>query len=357
MDQKQSERQIWIDVLKGITICLVVVGHVLQGFEKASGGGYNAVSACILDIICVFHMPLFIVISGFVFSLNYLRIADSQKETVVFKDKKHYRKQIYNLLLIYVMFSILMFCMKFICGRWVNDPVDWFDLLLLPIKNMSSSPYWYLYVLVFLYITGYWMLKRSWNKNFLLLFLFVVSVGYGAFGISGEIMIWRVLYYSFFFIFGCLYQMRNYSAGKGHGLVSCWTLGAAGMMLYLYGKDSMPVFLVSTVKTLTALFVINAFIVTAQRYGNSQNVWSFLGKRSLEIYTLHVFITSGIRPIFKALHMDDYWVNAMVAILLGILIPVLCSGILKKMNLWTVFYKPVELIERKLEPEQKKTSP
>lgn len=63
-----SQRVFWVDNLKGILIILVVAGHVLQ-----SAIDMNMTSEYMDNIfkwIYSFHMPLFFVISGFVYSIT-----------------------------------------------------------------------------------------------------------------------------------------------------------------------------------------------------------------------------------------------------------------------------------------------
>ncbi|MCM1122662.1 MAG: acyltransferase [Eubacterium sp.] len=343
---KKTERLIWVDILKGVTISFVVIAHVLEGFERSLGGGYNVIAEYMITGIGIFHMPLFIAISGFIFSFSYLSINDNQKITAVIKEKKRYIKQICNLLLLYVIFSILIFGVKLVFRNWgINEPVNWMDFLGIPIKMIPNTPYWYLYVLSFLYIIGKWLFEKSWNKNFLLLILFALSCIYAISEIKGEVIIVRVVYYSFFFILGCLFHMGKYSF-SGRWYLLCWLIGIIGIVVYLLWKGAMPDFLKGVVQVLTAAFIVNATMGTAQKYCKHQNIWSFFGQRCLEIYILHVFLTSGIRPVLRVLHMENYWLNVIIATFLGVTIPVICSYILKKLNLWTLFFKPAELIEK-----------
>lgn len=125
-----------------------------------------------------------------------------------------------------------------------------------------------------------------------------------------------------------------------------WGIGILGAAITLFWPDigSENIILsgltISITKVFAAALIVNASLITAGKYCNRQGMWSFLGKRSLEIYTLHPFITSGIRPLFKVMYMDNYWVNAVVGIFLGIAIPVICSYMLKKLKLWDIIYKP-----------------
>lgn len=52
--QNGTERLVWIDALRGFAILLVIVGHTSPPFQK---------------LIYGFHMPLFFILSGFIFPL------------------------------------------------------------------------------------------------------------------------------------------------------------------------------------------------------------------------------------------------------------------------------------------------
>ena len=65
-----ENRNIAIDIAKGIGIILVVWGHVIQ--VSAGEGNFDYWGNSIFEIIYSFHMPLFIFLSGFTasYSLN-----------------------------------------------------------------------------------------------------------------------------------------------------------------------------------------------------------------------------------------------------------------------------------------------
>lgn len=78
--EMKKDRIAWIDMLKGLAIILVVVGH-------------NA-SETVSNFIYCFHMPLFFLLSGFVFSP---------------KDPKVYLRRSWNRLMVpYIFFTIVI---------------------------------------------------------------------------------------------------------------------------------------------------------------------------------------------------------------------------------------------------------
>ena len=62
----------WLDSLKGFAIFLVVVGHVVLGYLRAGiFPEYQWSLQLTHDLIYSFHMPLFFLISGFLYKLTW----------------------------------------------------------------------------------------------------------------------------------------------------------------------------------------------------------------------------------------------------------------------------------------------
>lgn len=121
-----------MDVVKGIAIILVVMGHV----GSIYGGDSSSRSFHILhDFIYSFHMPLFMFISGYLFSSSLMR---DYKITALSK--------LIAYGIPYVVFSILYWVMKTLGGAFVNNAVSFKDLFLIPVFPLSFM--WYLYALL-----------------------------------------------------------------------------------------------------------------------------------------------------------------------------------------------------------------
>ncbi|MDE6916083.1 MAG: acyltransferase family protein [Lachnospiraceae bacterium] len=68
-------RELWVDVIRGFTIYLVVLGHCIQ---YATPHNYDFHSNVVFRLIYGFHMPLFMIVSGYLFwySLNRYSLLD-----------------------------------------------------------------------------------------------------------------------------------------------------------------------------------------------------------------------------------------------------------------------------------------
>lgn len=187
----------WLDGLKGMTIVFVVFNHVVESFEKnglfitasnvTNNDIFQRLAILVHEFIGSYHMPLFICLSGFAFSLAYM---DANGEIVWRK----YRSQIANLILLYFIHSILYWTIKKGMSAFVNEKVSISDLLFLPIKHIQHL--WYLYVLVVLYVIMHLFYNKVDNKWTFLLWG-GVSMIFHASGSAFPLM--RSIYYFFFF--------------------------------------------------------------------------------------------------------------------------------------------------------------
>ena len=66
------EREKWIDVLKGIAIILVVFHHSCASIVKI-GLFQNSILSMLINGIDIFHVELFMELSGFVFWKAYVK--------------------------------------------------------------------------------------------------------------------------------------------------------------------------------------------------------------------------------------------------------------------------------------------
>lgn len=76
---EEKQRNIYLDIVKGIAVCLVVFGHCIQ---FGSGSKYLETGAffenMIFRVIYSFHMPVFMMISGYLFSYSIRKYSFSE---------------------------------------------------------------------------------------------------------------------------------------------------------------------------------------------------------------------------------------------------------------------------------------
>ena len=146
MSIENKKREFWIDSLKGFSIILVVLGHVIGGYQRrGSFASSQPVFHDIYNFIYSFHMPLFFIISGFLFSYAYTRLSNNARTL----DRARFRSNLFNTIIVYFVFSLLLGTLKIFFNNEVAMAVEPLDLLLVWLKPIQL--YWYLYVLILCY--------------------------------------------------------------------------------------------------------------------------------------------------------------------------------------------------------------
>lgn len=341
---RERARLTWLDSLKGFAILCVVAGHVVYGYIKAGAYPDSAASEfSLLQFFASFHMPLFILISGFIYSMVYFDAAGQPKMGKL-------KVQLLDIAAIYVIFSALLVLFKVICAKYVNTQMSFSDLLF--IWRTPVPPYWYLYALAVFYLIGIPLLKsgrRSWlfvglavsaalgfasrslaltpdfamnSIAFLLVFFILgVAIQRGALPLSwplaiGSFCVACALY--------CVFRSQDYVtfAGEIAGQPVVSTLVAAGFCLFLFKVFS------------SVSWLDNRFL-------------TFCGSYCLEIYVLHCFFTAGFRAAFNMVGVSNFWLSFFLNLALSTAIPLAIALVLKKIGLHDIVFRPAHWVAKR----------
>ncbi|WP_044973674.1 acyltransferase [Ruminococcus sp. HUN007] len=330
-----KNRIYYIDCLKGYAIILVVLGHIFDGYIKSGYflekqdfmcGGFN--------IIYSFHMALFFIISGFVYSKAYIQEDGTSKATL--------KTQLFNIVVIYFIFSLLFGVFKIICSSHTNVDVEPIDLLLLWLKTIN--PYWYLYVLAILYLLFSKGIIKHITKVTTIVILFIITFlsNYIPHTIGGYFEIKHIFYYAAFFGFGIAISKSEEKYHSKERVLSS-ILFSISIIIMVMDRDGFSIDGYNNGFTywkrkynLIIALGISMFLIYIFRLAFSNGdyyrvkVLSFLGRYSLEIYVIHCIFTAGNRVVLSKLHIDNFYLNISINTLLSIGIPVVISLICKK---------------------------
>ena len=180
---KNTERIKEIDMAKGIFIILMVAFHL---------GLFNARYPYVCQIIYAFIMPGFLLISGYLFSVN--------------KEPQKFLKGIYGIVVPYIIFEIVYLLGVGTLGKILgaSNTIDGGVLDLL--NNIAFSPsgtYWYLHTLA-ICLTVYYIVNRHIMKGLSGILISSVILYALSIGISG--LKWENMFY---FIIGALFKNAN----------------------------------------------------------------------------------------------------------------------------------------------------
>lgn len=316
------QRVEWIDACKGFTMLLVILGHCLDGYLKAK----LFVSdfwwmQMLFDFIYSFHMPLFFVLSGYLFYYSY--------NECPFKKIKY---KILDLALLYFGYSVVQVLVQILLASQVNRNISVKDIFLLPVYTIP--PYWYLYVLMFLYL-----ISSAFFKPMKVKYL-VVSVVIAGISLllpyAREFSVSRVAYYLPFFIFGgfsCIFRLE-YKAHRWH------LIPLLAFSLILYSGDLTNKFYDVFIALALSLIVLECF----WNFHSFSKVWLFnlCGKYCLPIYLIHCYLTAGTRIILHYFHVNNSAIYISIGMILGIFVPILVYKICLQKEFLFFIFKPIQ---------------
>lgn len=332
LSKQASKRIEWLDALKGFAIISVVLGHTLFGYsENNAFGVYNDFFCTIKDWIYIWHMPLFICLSGFSFCVAYYRNDGVDANSKLASNKV--KRQILNLLLLYVIFSIVLYGMKIPLAAFTDNKLTVGDAvvnLLIPNTLM-----WYLWVLAIYYIIllYYKPLMRviAENPKAVLGILLVVAV---AQRLSGNCVNWRLCFGNFFhcafyFCLGMILYLYREQYKKKYKPQWMW-IGTLIVVIHFVcymainteNGNRVGGIIFTVLNEFIAVLVITLVFAVAYRCERGGRLLPALGRASLVIYILHTYIVTVMKVVAirtgvcKSLFMD------IVVIVLSVIVPI-----------------------------------
>ena len=296
-DISASERIAWIDAAKGLSIILIVLGHIMSVAEPSAFYIY----------IYAFHVPLFFFVSGLT-----LKPRGDELRSVIIKKSK-------TILLPYFIYSLIGYAF-YLSGYFVAQlfglQIKQFDYgLLTPLLGifygtlgdgrLINTPMWFLIALfctfmigyvinrsvtsrllswmivVALAVIGYWLseYKLPWSLSPALVGLIFFQAGYTHRQIWPES--WPKLPAWFLFVF--LFILSMFSYINGFAAIANMQLGNPLMYLFF------------------SFVGLYAVIALTQAIAKNSGLLSLLGKFSMAILVIHMLVIKSVKVIMAVL--------------------------------------------------------
>ena len=276
------ERDKKIDLLKGIAIYLVVMGHVIAWFFEDFSENRSALPTnvtALWTLIYSFHMPLFVFLSGYVF-MNPLKQYDFVQIL----------KRCLTYMIPFATMGLLLYCWRGgkIDNYWYFRSLSEFSLLLFAIykcvykikKPLKIFTPPYIHILTCLVFLGIiFVLSYVVKGNVLLNILFD----------SSHLML------GFYFALGWMY--RRYKVVIDKVLINQWILLGSGLSVFVSVVYNINIPYLRAGVTL--LFALNIVQILADGF-NCKHLEE-IGKETKGIYILHFFFTCKLFVIGKFL--------------------------------------------------------
>ena len=325
------KRDLYWDSLKFVLIYLVVYGHIVPNYSEDS-----RFNMAIFNLIYLFHMPLFIFISG---RFSHIR------------DREKYKKGIWRLLETYVVFQVIRSPIYLITGKS-------------SILGCIVTPNWILWYLVALI---YWRLliyyiPESWLKKQkqMIIGSLCISLLAGFIPIGYPFVVQRTLTFLPFFIMGYYsteIDIKQYIS-KIPRIVTIPILGCAFLVLFLWlnrnlsfvhhcsfpywGGDFLHVMIRLAAR---CVFIPSAIIlsIAVMRLTPTHQTLAKWGSITMFIYIYHSFAVNFLNAIIKRGYIPQ---NELLLFAYSIAI-MLCLLTLSRFRLFNILLNPLTYIKER----------
>ena len=327
----------WVDYTKAFACFLVVLAHLLQSLWKSNIDYHMEITTFINWFIYLFHMPLFMCMSGFLY-------CKTKKEFSWKYYKKFEGKKIINLLVPYFTFYLLFVGINMLFANEVNNARGTEDIL--NIFNNPMPPYWFLYALLSIFIVTPLLEKICKNQKKIIFGMMVIAK---ILSIYMDIPIYII---SSIFRWGIYFYIGTF-IGESQKLEKCqlpiiYCFGYIIGALLIYNtelKDNSYVDIVFAI--LGILISVDLF----KRFEKHRILDTFK-KYTFQIYLIHTICAAGIRIVLLKLGIKNYWIHLSMGLIFSIYVPVGISIISNKIQYTNFFFYPIktikELKERKI---------
>ena len=260
----------YIDCLKGIAIFMVVIGHVLAN-NYNSPGDDSPYSFLLFNFVYAFHTKLFMFMSGYVMDLNRNKIWNTSLVSLTIK------KRFVSLLIPTITFTIIAYAANrgFLVPWFLRClfEITLFFCLLSLIGNYFKLAFKYQLII---YILGY----------LFILFIDRTTKGSMFHNIMG--MTYFHMWYPYFILGYVFHRYNIYYYMKKYDIYAIALICFAILYYNYYFTEQSKLVEVVTryVLAISGIIIIYFFVRVSNSNRSLFNVFTYLGKYSLQIYLL-----------------------------------------------------------------------
>lgn len=338
----EKKRIGWVDSLKGIGMLSVILGHVVNGLKDADMYTQsNFMFASVQNIVDMYQMPLFAIASGFLFEKVYWKNNEL--------NFRKYNHQLLNIVFLYFLWEIIFCIVKLFASSHVNNEITISHLLFIPFK--AVGPFWYFYVLVELYI--FFGIKKIHDIPKYIFFPFSIILALiGSFFRIYEIRWFEYasfLFYQFFFFYGILLAKVEIKTLWRNFFVLISLSISVILISYNWSFETeiyyMPI--ISLIIAICLSFLIVEFLKKIKII----SFVNYVGKHCIELYTMHIFFTSGCRLIVRKLSIGNVYLTVLLIYFISIFAPLILARLFNYIKVYDYFYYPIDVVSKRFSKE------
>ncbi|NSL54039.1 acyltransferase family protein [Uliginosibacterium aquaticum] len=301
---QKNDRRLEVDTLRGLACLLLVFYHVV-GSSAASGLHVEkGVLREFNDLLVHVRMPIFTVLSGFVYGAR--PFSGGFFEFLVGKAKR----LLVPMLFVGTFFALIQ---SFVPGS--NHRVEsWLLLHVIPYAH-----FWFVESLFLIFVVvavlEYWQKITDGRSFFFVLLIAVLlmlsGAGFEYFSVKGAVYLFP------YFMFGLLLKRFALLDGVGRAAGVC-VLAVVFVCMLVWGER------IGTDRQSVASLVVAVSSVSALYAMRLKFYWlAWVGVRSYSIYLYHVFFAAGARILSASMEVDSLGAMVVLGVVCGVLGPIL----------------------------------
>jgi fucose 4-O-acetylase-like acetyltransferase len=318
-----STRSNLVDIVKGVAIILVTLGHTAQGMVHR--GWWNTPAAFFFRaLIYSFHMPAFFFIAGL-----FVHGSIKRRGRLAFTAEKAK-----SILYPYLLFAVIYAALHPLIGRFQMsaEPFEWRSFL---VKIADGDASWFLFALFCCFILA---LLTTTLPDWL---RFVIAAAIGVTPAFGPPLTNQVLREFCFLAAGMWVGTRIYRlelVPRPPAFFSFALLAAfQTAMIYLFGAATRWSYVGLGLTGTAALFLLARLL---DKYGTGSAL-AWIGRASLAIFLLSAFAQGATRVALDSIfHTREFWLQLLLPTMFATLLPAIVWYQQKRWRLGWLFYWP-----------------
>lgn len=311
-----------VDIVKGIAIILVTLGHTAQGMVHR--GWWETSRASFLhSFIYSFHMPAFFFVAGLFVSGSIER-----RGKLNFTSEK-----MKSILYPYLLFAVFYTAIRPLIGRFEmgTEPFEWKTFLL---KIADGDASWFLFVLFFCFMLALLTIRiPDWLR-------FLIAAAIGITPPFGPPLTNQVLREFCFMAAGMWVGTRilrierlPIPAALGFALIAAFQTA----MVYFFGPATRWTY-IGLGLTGTGGLLLIATLLGKSRAGRAL---AWIGRASLAIFLLSALAQGATRQVLlDVFHSREFWLQLLLPTALATLLPAIAWYQQRRWRLSWLFYWP-----------------
>lgn len=293
----------------------------------------NAIVSGFVQVIYHFHVPLFFFASGFLFQHSSARCATLK----AYGQKKVLR--VLDLLIPYVLFSLVNYVIKLVLADSVNAPVSsglWETLLLNPIAQMG-----FLFALATVVLVTPMM--RSDRSCTAITAVSVLLKILSYFTVL-RFFLWttNIMQYQIWFALGMLWNYKRLQMSWPVTLLSAAVFAALCAAEFVMG--SLPNML-DTLTTLTGVLMCTGVCQNLMKRRDQLSAAErVLSRYLMQIYLLHTLFAAGVRIVLMKLGVENLFIHLILGFIATFAGPIICAWIAERSKVLNIVFFPCKTI-------------